>query len=76
LFFFTWLHLLVSTLLESTSTEDQLKQLACGTEKLIDSWTSYLLLTIVGELDYKLNHLKKFPYYIETTQKFCDSREP
>jgi len=30
---------------------------------------------MVGELDYRLYVINKFPYYTETTYKFCESRE-
>jgi hypothetical protein len=34
------------------------------------------LLTIVGELGFRLYVINKFRFYIETAHKFCDSRAP
>ena len=74
-FFFVCLHLLPAHLLQSTSTEDQLKQLA--------SWdwatTRFLDFQLTADHHWEIglqivSHYNKFPQYRETFLTFCDSR--
>jgi len=46
-----------------------------ATARSLDSH-SYLLLIMVGELDYRLQVINKLSLCTEITHKFCDSKEP